>query len=72
MARLGLPAPLLMEVAGHSAARHAAAMLAADGSRRAARECVVCGASHNGGDRLVAARVLAAAECQLLVSLMPG
>lgn len=66
---IGIPGPVLMEIAGRGCAQ-AAADLLGDGGR----VLVICGKGNNGGDGLVAARHLVGAGYQVDVVLLadPG
>ncbi len=62
----GVPTLLLMEAAGRAVAQAAARLVGG----RCAGVCVVAGKGNNGGDGLVAARVLRAAGWRVLVALV--
>lgn len=64
---LGLPAFTLMEIAGRGVVEHLAAQLLAHAPVR--RIAVVCGAGGNGGDGLVAARLLVDRGCDATIYL---
>ncbi|HOX44798.1 MAG TPA: NAD(P)H-hydrate dehydratase [Myxococcota bacterium] len=64
---IGLPGPVLMELAGRACAEEVEALLPARGPARVA---VVCGRGNNGGDGLVAARHLRHAGREVDVFLL--
>jgi hydroxyethylthiazole kinase-like uncharacterized protein yjeF len=71
-ARFGVPAAELMERAGSAVAAETAAFLRAAGKElSAARVVVCCGRGANGGDGLVAARVLKTMGAAVSVFLCP-
>lgn len=71
-ARFGVPAAELMERAGSAVAAEAAAFLRASGKAPESASVVVCcGRGANGGDGLVAARVLKSMGARVVVFLCP-
>lgn len=72
-ARFGVPAAELMERAGAAVAAETAAFLRASGKAPESASVVVCcGRGANGGDGLVAARVLKSMGAKVLVFLCPA